>query len=223
MRVCRDWESTGVVLGGRACVRDIEKATFCPGPHVEGNTVVIADPVILRVVDGAKARIESRWKCSLRFSNQVSGNGINVHAVGNLTTEVAVSNQVGGMGSTVNRAGHKMAAKSVFQGARKNVRGRGHDVRINPTNAQACAWNSSVGVQTRCDRAQSCASEGGKLESKRRFTAGTLDEDWPRRRICICRRKCRQDKSRRIAPEFFLNVGGRQPVRVHSEPYPQHP
>src|SRR5881409_3925464 len=104
-----------------------------------------------------------------------------------------------------------MAANFMFKRCRKNVGRGGHNVRINSADGQARAWNSSIGVQTGYRWAQSCASEGGKLESERRFTAGTLDKDWPRRRICVSRCECGQDKSRRIPAELLLNVGWRQP------------
>jgi len=134
VRVDRRRESAGIIFGGGARVRGIEEATFYSCPEVKGNAVIIGHTIILGVVDGPKTRIKAGRKRIRWRSNQIAGNGINVHALGNLTAEVAISHEIGGVGSAVKYAGNEMAAKPVFKGSRKNIRGGGHDVRVNPAD-----------------------------------------------------------------------------------------
>ena len=131
MRIARRRVPAGVVLGRRTCIRGIEEAALGSGTQVKSEAVVVAHTVILGVVDCAKTLIEPRRERVPSRSDQIARNGIDIDAIRNLAAKVTVANQIGGMGTAVKRAGDKMAANSMFKRRRKNVRSRGHNVRVN--------------------------------------------------------------------------------------------
>src|SRR5207248_10068585 len=109
-----------------------------------------------------------------------------------------------------------MPGQRVIERCCENVRRGGHDVRINPSDRKTCPHNAASGVQTGSCRAQGGSRQRREGKSKRRFAASTLNKDRAIAR-CICGEKRGKNQTRGIAAEFFLDVSGSEPIRIHSE------
>src|SRR5450755_4250839 len=90
MRIQSRRISAAVILGRRSRVRCVKEATFDSGSEVKGNAIVVCDAIILGIVDGAKTRIEARRSGIGWLADQIAWHGVDVHAIRNLTSRVAI-------------------------------------------------------------------------------------------------------------------------------------
>src|ERR1700676_5116212 len=85
---------TSIILGAGVCVGRIEEEPVGAPSQVKGDAVVICYAVVLRVADGTKTTIQTRWVC---VDQQVAGQDVNIGPVAHRARLVAVGDQVGCM------------------------------------------------------------------------------------------------------------------------------